>query len=125
MKKNDYHVILCQILTYLYDCLRNSEVPDKEHLKSFDIPIKYWELIFLGLLNNKYVTGVHLINRNSDPRKEKALWGDTPPQDRQVSIWDICIAPKGIEYLLENEFMIKTREMLDILAEWGVELKRD
>ena len=48
MAKDDYFVIVYQILKYLYDCLKQGIKPDKEKLsyEFLNIPPSYWEYIF-------------------------------------------------------------------------------
>ncbi len=46
MAKDDYHVIVYQILAYLYKCLKNGIAADPEDLlpgKLYDINPVYWE----------------------------------------------------------------------------------
>ena len=47
MVKNDYHVIVCKILKYLYACLKNGEDVDSDKLMDIigDLPESYADYI--------------------------------------------------------------------------------
>jgi hypothetical protein len=49
MAKDDYHVIACTILAYLYACLKAGELPNLEYLRSdtalFPVNESYWSYI--------------------------------------------------------------------------------
>lgn len=54
MSRDDYFVIVYQVLKYLYDCLKKGERPDKDLLNEdeYSIPKQYWEYILISLLND-------------------------------------------------------------------------
>lgn len=104
MTKDDYHVIVFQILTYLYNCLKKDLEVQEENLKSrgklFKIPERYWSYILVNLQKEKYIDGVVF---------QKA-WGEQYPI--VDSIEGIDITPLGIEYLIENNLMNKAKRLL-------------
>ena len=59
MTAYDYHVIVYQILTYLYECLKNGEDVSLEALKKYkeDLPIndKYWNYILRHLVEDNLI----------------------------------------------------------------------
>lgn len=108
MAKDDYHVIVYQILAYLYVQLKAGEKVDVKLLEAdsnyLNINKIYWTYIIENLYNQGLVSGV-VIN--------KAWGGDIS----LIDIKDIMITPKGIEYLTDNSFLNKAMEFLkDIRA---------
>lgn len=102
MSKDDYHVIVYQILAYLYVKLKEGEKPDPEMLKPgsryLEINESYWQYIMEHLYQDGYITGI-----------TKKAWGN------EVLICDLesCqITPKGIGYLCDNSFLQKAKEFL-------------
>lgn len=100
MARDDYFVIVYQVMKYLYDCLKKGEKPEVLPLQSsyYSIPENYWSYILLSLINEGYITGIH-------PRQTKSgiVFGD---------IQDAIITPKGIEYLFENSLMERVKRTL-------------
>lgn len=47
MARDDYFVIVYQVLKYLYDCLKKGEKPDRRFLTNdeYSIPENYWQYI--------------------------------------------------------------------------------
>ncbi len=100
MARDDYFVIVYQVLKYLYDCLKKGEKPDRGRLseKEYSIPSNYWQYIIIGLLKDGYIAGI-----NPQQTKDGILWGD---------LTDTIITPKGIEYLFENSMLQKVKRTL-------------
>lgn len=100
MSKDDYFVIVYQVLKYLYDCLKRGEKPEAIYLEAstYSIPKSYWEYILIGLLHDDYISGIEPINT-----KNGIVWGD---------LRDVIITPKGIEYLFENSMLQKVKRTL-------------
>ena len=106
MAKDDYHVIVYQILSYLYGCLKNDEQVQPELIRYdsryLEINKNYW----LYIIENMVRAGLieHVVLKENGNR----VTG--------VSHLDRCrITPEGISYLCDNSFMAK--EMLkDIKA---------
>lgn len=104
MAKDDYQVIIYQILSYLYNCLKKDLDVDESYLsaqgKLFNINTNYWNFIMFNLLKDGYIDGV---------TTQKA-WGEKYPIITSMN--DVSITPKGIEYLTDNAFIKKSVEML-------------
>ena len=109
MSRDDYHVIVCRILVYLYSCLKNGEKPSLEYLKynSEDFPVgkDYWQYIWSHIFNDGYIEGVELISIMGESMKAVKLTES------------VSITPKGIEYLQENTPMKKAMSFLKDLKE--------
>jgi len=104
MAKDDYQVIVYQILAYLYNCLKKDIKVDEEYLrpqgKLFNINTTYWNFVIINLLEDGFIDGV---------RTEK-VWGEKYPIIG--SLEEIGITPRGIEYLTDNAFIKRAVEML-------------
>ena len=100
MARDDYFVIVYQVLKYLYDCLKKGEKPEKALLNEdeYSIPKRYWEYVLLSLLEEGYIQGIRPINTKSG-----IAWGN---------IEDVIITPKGIEYFFENSMIQKVKKTL-------------
>ena len=104
MAKNDYHVIVYQILAYLYHCLKTDTVVEAKNLEHnsqyFQIKYNYWRYIIYNMQKSGLIEGVAFIGRD----------GDDIPLPAQL---DCCrITPAGIEYLCDNTFMEKAKQFL-------------
>lgn len=103
MARDDYHVIVYQILAYLYVQLKAGEKVDVKMLEAdsnyLNINKIYWTYIIENLYNQGFVSGVNI---------NKAWGGDIA----MVDIEDIMITPIGIEYLTDNSFLKKAKEFL-------------
>ena len=108
MAKDDYHVIVYQILAYLYMQLKNGEPVDGAFLRHnsqyLGINERYWEYVIENLLNEGLIRGITITK----------TWGN----ERTVTcLNDAEITPAGIEYLCDNSFISKAKEFLkDIKA---------
>ncbi len=101
MAKNDYHVIVCKILKYLYSCLKAGATPEADKLIDIigDLPGSYADYIVEALHKEGYVEGTYPETASG---KEKVQLNEST-----------MITPKGIEYLNDNRYMLKVREYLD------------
>lgn len=106
MAKNDYFVIICRVLTYLYSCLKEGEKPCLDYMtpEVFECVPSYWDYILLHLYEDEYITGVSVIPILGEEKKPRIL-----PS--------IKITPKGIAYLQDNSMMAKARDFLKTLKE--------
>lgn len=103
MSRDDYFVLVYQILAYLYTCLKEGQQADPEYLKT-DSPLlgineQYWTYIMTNMLKQGYIEGITVTK----------AWG------KQWIISDLencMITPAGIEYLCDNSFMQKARQLL-------------
>lgn len=105
MAKDDYHVIVYQILAYLYQCLKkgipvNGRNLSYQESKFFDINKNYWSYIIVNMCKAGWIEGIILTK----------AWGEEYPI---ISNLDDCrITPAGIEYLCDNSFMEKAKQFL-------------
>lgn len=109
MAKDDYFVIVYQILAYLYQCLKNDIPVDVKVLmprgKLFSINDNYWKYIITNMYEQGYITGLTMT---------KVFGGDYPIiSDLERS----QITPKGIEYLCENSLLEKAKKLLKDIKE--------
>lgn len=108
MARDDYHVIVYQILSYLYTRLKAGEPTDARMIsadsKYLRINERYWEYIVKTLVNQGFISGVTI----------SETWGN----DIIINGLDCAqITPAGIEYLCDNSFMNKAKRLLmDIKA---------
>lgn len=108
MKKDDYLVLICRILAYLYECVKNGETPDMEYLhwetEQFPVCQKYWTYIIRGLQSGGYIDGVEIVKIAGSAKGIKV----TP---------ELEITPEGILYLQQNSALEKAKEFLKTLKE--------
>lgn len=109
MAKDEYAVLVCRILSYLYSCLKNGAKPDLEYLtfdtKAFPICEEYWTYIIRHLIESGLIEGAVLV-----PIIGRTVKGVQVTED-------IMITPDGIEYLRENGTMKKAVSFLRGLKE--------
>lgn len=99
MAKDDYFVIVYQILKYLYDCLKKGQPVEIENMtpEALGIPESYCDYIYINLMNQGFVDGVKML---------PAFGGNS------LDIKKIEITPLGIAYLFENNFPSKIKNTL-------------
>lgn len=104
MAKDDYPVIVYQILSYLYQCLKAGMAVEEEYLKPggkiFSIHPSYWAFILSHLVEDGMIEGVNLVK----------AWGQEFPVIEKLD--KARITPAGIEYLMENHFLSKAKALL-------------
>lgn len=100
MAKDDYFVIVYQVLKYLYSQLKAGKKPDGQQLTAvyYLIPENYWGYIIVSLLNEGYISGIEPV-----PTKDGLYIGDMS---------DAIITPKGIQYLFDNTLFEKVKKTL-------------
>lgn len=103
MAKDDYHVIVYQILSYLYTQLKAGKPVDSKLLehdsKYLGINERYWTYVIENLLKQELITGPVVVTP----------WG----QEKTITnLDDTQITPAGIEYLCENAFLSKAKQFL-------------
>ena len=104
MAKDDYHVIVYQILSYLYQQLKSGAPVDEQMLSAealFGINEKYRGYILKNLLNDGYVTGF-VAKESKYINHQTSL--------HLLNLDECEITPKGIEYLTDNSFLNKAKE---------------
>lgn len=108
MARDDYHVIVYQILAYLYQQLKKGlDVDPKklEHNSNFlSINMKYWQYIMISLLEEGYIKGI-VVEETIDGMLEIYNLGECQ------------ITPKGIEYLTDNSTINKAKEFFKDLKD--------
>lgn len=103
MAKDDYFVIVYQILAYLYRCLKEGERVDPQMLM-YDSPLlninkPYWNYIIENMLQQGFIEGV----TTTRAMGRTVLFTD---------FTDCRITPVGIEYLCENSTLKKAYRFL-------------
>lgn len=103
MARDDYHVIVYQILAYLYTQLKAGEPVDGKMLeansKYLKVNERYWAYIIENLMEQGYIKGVSITK----------AWGSDVIID---NLDNTQITPQGIEYLCENSLMEKALAIL-------------
>lgn len=101
MAKDDYFVVIYQVLKYLYACLKQGVEADVNKLNSTALQLnrKYWAYIMLNLLDSGYIKGIHTTIIDG-------------VGEQIVSLEGIQITPKGIEYLFDNSMMTQLKNTL-------------
>lgn len=103
MARDDYHVIVYQILAYLYVQLKAGKPVDPELLmpdsKYLGINKKYWIYVMNNLVKDGLIDHVTITE----------TW--TGEYD-VLDLVDAEITPRGIEYLCDNSFINKAKEFL-------------
>lgn len=105
MAKDDYYVIVYQILSYLYRCLKSGTDVDVSRLSPqmlYGISRKYWLYIFENMQEEGLIRGFE---------HREYIGGES------VSIDSIQITPEGIGYLSENRFIAKAEKFLKAAKE--------
>lgn len=99
MARNDMHVIVYRILTYLYQQLKDGAEIDERKIDehAFGIPHSYWVFILSELHDMGYVRGISVVPVNGGGKRIEKL-------ERA------CITFAGVEYLSDDSFMAKVRE---------------
>lgn len=108
MARDDYHVIVYQILSYLYMQLKQGKDIDasliRHDSKYLQINRKYWTYIIVNLLNEGYISGI-VIDKDID-------------ENIEIYNLDKCeITPKGIEYLTDNSTIEKAKRFMKDLKD--------
>lgn len=100
MAANDYHVVVYQILAYLYNCLKDGAEVNLYSIEKFkeenDINERYWQYILKHLYESGLVEGIKTVE----------LLGC---QGMKCTA-EFAITPLGIGYLAENSNMQKAKQ---------------
>lgn len=109
MAKDDYHVIVYQILAYLYQCLKKGTPVDKTKLdygsELLGINKSYWAYIIYHMQSMGLIAGIVFVDIDNV---------EIPLATR---LENARITPKGIEYLCDNSFMEKAKRFLKDVKE--------
>lgn len=111
MAKDDFHVIVYQILSYLYQCLKKGVDIDTKMLSANSpyfivhgspLSDRYWCYILWQMQSMGLIEGIMF--------SEKI---DNLPFERPMR-WNNCmITPKGIDYLTDNSFIQRAKRFLE------------
>lgn len=62
MAKDDYHVVVYQILSYLYQCLKLGKKVNEKCINNnneyISINLDYWKYIIVSMVEQGYISGV-------------------------------------------------------------------
>lgn len=109
MAKDDYHVIVYQILAYLYQCLKKGTPVDGAKLnygsELLRINQHYWAYIIYHMQDMELIEGIVFAEIDGM---------DLPYATR---LENCRITPAGIEYLCDNSFMEKAKQFLKDIKE--------
>lgn len=107
MAKNDFYVVACVILEYLYTCLRDNRKVDINNIDyaHMDVSKEYWDYILNELYENGYIKGC--ISYSHKTGKGILLTSD------------LNITLKGIDYLQSNTMMLSARKFLSEAKGWA------
>ncbi len=108
MARDDYYVIVYQILAYLYQCLKNDEKVDEKKIAPGssligNIPESYWNYIMVNLYEEGLIIGISVQKVGSNYYFS--------------NVAESCITPKGIAYLTENSTIEKAKKFLKDIKE--------
>lgn len=105
MARDDYFVIVYQVLKYLYDCLKKGEKPELCYLQAdhYSIPDNYWVYFLSSLFSEGFIAGI-----KPEVTKDGTVFS---------RLQDAIITPKGIEYLFENTLIQKVKRTLKDVME--------
>lgn len=103
MAMDDYHVVVFQILSYLYACLKEGKEPDlsamNNYKEEYGINARYWSYIWLHMMEDGLIEGAYAASIMN------VEW-------KSVRFTDaLTITPKGITYLMENSMMEKIKQL--------------
>lgn len=103
MAANDYHVIMYQILLYLYDCLKKGIDPDNEAVETYrklhEINMRYWSRVIIDMQNDGYIEKAAIFAITNTDRQGARITKNT------------TVTRKGIEYLIDNSLMKKIKDI--------------
>lgn len=99
MAKDDLHVIIYKLLSYLYRQLKDGAGIDERKIdeNAFEIPHSYWVFIMAELHDLGYTAGYKVVPINGGRKRIELL-------DRAR------ITFAGVEYLTDDSFMKKVKE---------------
>lgn len=99
MAKDDYFVVMYQLLKILYDKLKQGKsITDEEFCQlSYKLNETYWNYILINMTSEGFISGVQSIS---------TLDGES------VKIHNVKITPTGIEYLFSNSMMERVKNTL-------------
>lgn len=99
MAKDDYFVVMYQLLKNLYDKLKQGKsITDEEFNQlSYKLNENYWNYILINMANEGFISGVQPVS---------TLNGEN------IKTHNVQITPAGIEYLFSNSMMERVKNTL-------------
>ncbi len=105
MAKNDFFVIACRVLAYLYACMKEGQRADETVIgfEALGIPQRYWVRVIGSLHERGYITGVYDVS---------VLGSESTLLLREPEI-----TMEGIEFLQNNSMIARAMSFLKDLKE--------
>lgn len=110
MAKDDMNLLMFKVLAYLYECIKNGEVPKSENFKvqncffAKDIKQEYLDFICITLEKEGYTQGFTSVK----------AWGGA----EILLSHNAKITPAGFEFLKENSAMKKAYNYMKEIKGW-------
>lgn len=110
MAKDDYFVLVCKFLCYLYDCLKNGKRPNvnllKHNTKLFQITEDYWNYVLVRIARAGYAEGIITLDDV-----------DNAPDMAILDADRLQITPEGIQFMHDNSSASKAIQILKELKD--------
>lgn len=99
MSHDDMHVIMYKILSYLYECMKGGEEPNRANVENLALGINYsyWCSIVQQLVERGYVKGFIVSHADNEVR---------------VTVANPTVTMDGVEFLMDNSLMAKAKKFL-------------
>lgn len=103
MAKDDYFVVMYQLLKVLYEALKRGEQISDEVFGEQLITLneKYWNFIVQNMADDGYITGVFTVHPTIGN-----------PNGTGLKYHNVTITPQGIEFLFSNSMMERVKNAL-------------
>ncbi|WDF83626.1 YjcQ family protein [Lacticaseibacillus pabuli] len=108
MAKDDYFVVIYQLLRVLYNALKSGKQLTDEEFEGQLVTLneRYWNYIVQNMADDGYITGVFKVH-------PAIAIGETSG----VKYHNVAITPKGIEYLFSNNMKERVKNTLKDIKE--------
>lgn len=106
MAKNDMHIVIFRILSYIYSCMKLGEEPvaTEYDFRALGIPEPYWVQVMCELVSHGFVSGVSVVSTTTG---------------KVVNCAKPRVTLDGVQYLMENSMMNKAAKAI---SEYGGKL---
>ena len=100
MAKDDMFVVMCKIVSYLYECMKKGVEPEEYRYSAdyLEVNERYWKCIMLDLRRHGYVRGVDAMEFPDGKVSVKLSW----PR----------VTSDGVQFMSENTMMAKAMRAL-------------